>query len=244
MTHLTAVLSSAGPAGPLSVGEFGDQVIAFLLGGAGSTAAAGADRAAVGDADGLDAVFESTREPVVLALWRPCPSLCRRADNLAFRYWRPWLPVVMDHPRVRVGPLVAPGRGACFGCFEARRAQHDDHRADTDVVLAAYDRDAGLGPRGHLSQHARLAAALAEIMLSQFAHAPSAAAGQVISLNMLGGGLRRHRVVPVPGCARCGPPRRPGDSDVLAGLAGLIGAGRKPGAATAAVVARGETDAR
>jgi bacteriocin biosynthesis cyclodehydratase domain-containing protein len=220
---------AAGPVAIISVGGFGKDV-ATLMAETPDFPVADGIHSLGGDADHaarqVDVAFSSAGTAVVLALWRPFPALCARADELAFQVRRAWLPVVMDHPRVRVGPLVVPGSGACFGCFEARQVQHDRHRVVSAALLAAYDRDSGLAPRGYLGHHARIAAALANVMLGQLTDDPGTAAGHVITSKVFGPGIRRHRVLPCPGCPRCGRSPRPGDSDVLAGLIATIRARR------------------
>ena len=234
-------MSSAAPSAPaprratvISVGGFGTQV-ATLMAETSEFAVTDGINGPGGDTDRgarhLDVAFGSAGIAVVVALWRPFPALCAKADELAFQVRRAWLPVIMDHPHVRVGPLVVPGSGACFGCFEARQVQHDLHRAVSAAVLAAHDRGSRLAPQGHLGHHARIAAALASVMLEQLAEDPGTAAGHVIASNVFGPGIRRHRVLPCPGCPRCGQPPRPGDSDVLTGLTATMRARRPPRAA-------------
>ncbi|HEY7143135.1 MAG TPA: TOMM precursor leader peptide-binding protein [Streptosporangiaceae bacterium] len=231
----------------VAVGEFGERVAGFMADLAtpgapprGQAPAQPAMAVHVTAAAGpgavltkLKAAFAGASGPVVVGLWRPWPALCGTADELAFEYRRPWLPIVMDHPHLRVGPLVVPGRGACFSCFAAWQAQHDDQRTASAAVLHAYDLDGRLGPRGYLCHHARLAAALAHVVLGRLAATPGSVTGQVVSVNVLGPGLRAHRVAARPGCTRCGRPRRRGDSDVLAALAAAITAGRKTMTGTA-----------
>jgi bacteriocin biosynthesis cyclodehydratase domain-containing protein len=225
----------------LAVGEFGERVAGVMTETAtrvtapyagtwsdpAAVAAFGADADTGAIQHRLEAVFAAGSGPVILALWRPSRALCVRASELAFERGRVWLPVVMDHPHIRVGPLVAGGHGACFSCFEARQAQHDDQRATSTAVLKAYDLDSRLGPRGYLCHHARLAAGLAHVMLGGLDRPPSSLPGQVMSVNVLSFSIRAHRVVPMPGCPRCGRPRRRGDSDVLAGLVAAARASRK-----------------
>jgi len=230
-----------GRATVIAVGEFGERVAGFMADMAASAApsqgraeASAAMVVRLGSAadpgairNGLKAAFAGASGPVVTGLWRPWPALCGRSDELAFEYRCPWLPIIMDHPHLRVGPLVVPGHGACFSCFAARQAQHDDQRTASAAVLQAYDLDGRLGPQGYLCHHARLAAALAHVVLGRLGETSGSVAGQVVSANVLGSGFRTHRVAARPGCSRCGRARHRGDSDVLAGLVAAITASRK-----------------
>jgi bacteriocin biosynthesis cyclodehydratase domain-containing protein len=193
---------SAAPATPaafLGAGAFGNRV-------AGLLAAARPGGRTFTDPG---AAFSNETGPVIVALWRPAPALCERVDELAFTAGRPWLPVIMEHPVVRVGPLVTPPSAPCFACYQQRRRQHDDHRETTRLLHAAYDRDDACGPAGFLPQHARTAAAVAWAMLD------AGQAGQVVTVRLTAPGLSAGRVLPVHGCARCSPPPDPVDLRAL-----------------------------
>lgn len=198
----------------LSQGAFGEHVAALLSGNA---------RWPVIEVNSVIDAFKTDSLAVVIALWRPCPALCEEADVLAFRQQRPWLPVVMDHPHVRVGPMVMPGYGACFACFTARSDQHDDQPDITAALRAAFDRDPGFGPGGHLDYHARLAAALSMVVLGDLSgNWMAAAAAQVITSGVYRSDLRRHPVIARQSCSRCGSPREAVSStvaDLLRGIA-------------------------
>jgi bacteriocin biosynthesis cyclodehydratase domain-containing protein len=199
-----------GSVAVLPVGDFGDHVAALLRGNAGwPVAVAGS----VADA------FAKDSRAFIATLWRPCPAACEEADALAFRYRRPWLPVVMDHPHVRVGPLVVPGQGACFACFTARYDQHDSQHDITAALRAGFDREPDLGTRGYLDHHARLAAALAQLTLGDLSDdCLATAAGQVLTFNVHRGAIRRHPVIARSGCPRCGRVADAGNSSGLADL--------------------------
>lgn len=217
MTEVPCPMPSPGVT-VLGVGEFGQRVAALLHGHARWPVTMCSSAA---DADRQDA------RAFVAALWRPCPAACEEADVLAFAHQRPWLPVVMDHPHVRVGPLIAPGQGPCFACFTARYDQHDSQPGITARLRAAYERDADFGPRGYLDHHARLAVALAEMALGDLSAGWLATtAGQVMTFNVYRGTVRRHPVIPRSGCPRCSPPASAGDSSVMAGLLHAISAER------------------
>jgi len=96
----------------------------------------------------ISAAFTGPAGAVVIALWRPDAELCDTADTLSYRYQLPWLPVVMEHPVIRIGPLVRPPAGPCFRCYARRRRQHDRQPWVTAALQAAYDRDQDCGPGG------------------------------------------------------------------------------------------------
>ena len=200
----SAVRLTPDPPAPVAVagtGPFGTRCAELL--------AAGLPGSRTLDASEITATFATRPGAVVLALWRPEPGLCEAADELAFRHRVPWLPVVMEHPVIRVGPVVRPPVGPCFGCYARRRAQHDGQPWATAALRAAYDRDQACGARGYLPHHARLAAAVAHTML----HPGAVPLDTVSTIRLVTGGLSAGRVVACHGCARCGtgaPPGRPG----------------------------------
>jgi bacteriocin biosynthesis cyclodehydratase domain-containing protein len=180
-------------------------------------------------ADALGPAIAAAPDAAVVAMWRPCPSLCDTVDDLAFRNRRPWLPVVMEHPYLLVGPWVSPGTGACYRCYRARRVQHDGQHRVTSALGEAYERDPACGPQGYLPHQARIAASLAEMVLRKALsglHGPAGddvAAGEVTSVNVLNGKTSRHRVVACHGCPRCSPTDRLGGrADGYHGLAALV----------------------
>jgi bacteriocin biosynthesis cyclodehydratase domain-containing protein len=202
----------------LSLGDFGDQVAAFLCGTA---------RWRVAMADSVADAFEKDSRAFIATMWRPCPAACEEADVLAFHRQRPWLPVVMDHPHVRVGPVVVPGQGACFGCFTARYDQHDSRPDITAALRAGFDREPAFGPRGYLDHHARLAAALAQMALSDLSDDwLAAAAGQMLTFNVYRNAIRRHPVIARSGCPRCCRPADAANGSAMADLLHNIAAER------------------
>lgn len=203
MTGLHPDVPRSGPAALIAIGDFGAAIIAMLRLRL---------QAVAWPAGELNAAFSGGAAVVVVAAWRQQQAVCETADQLAYRFSKPWLPVTMDHPRVRIGPVVVPGVGPCFGCFIARRAQHDPQRTVTAAVDRAYAADAEAGPRGYLDHHVRLAAALSELLVRSLDQDPAGVAGQVVNFNVLQMGVRSHRVIPYGGCPRCRttPGYRPG----------------------------------
>lgn len=180
----------------LSVGNFGRAVADRL--------ASGPSPAIVTRVDGSGAA-DSASWPVaevrVLCAWRPVPALARLLDELAFAWGVPWLPVIVEHPDLVVGPFVIPGEGACHGCLRRRFAQHS---LSADIVSALHDRyeaDPALGPGGFMPFHVRLAAAMILEMLDR------REAGRVVQVGLVTQRLRAGTVVGVHGCRRCRSPR-------------------------------------
>jgi bacteriocin biosynthesis cyclodehydratase domain-containing protein len=208
----------------LGIGPFGGRVARQLL-------SVHASSALLTAADIRNA-FAFAREAVIVAMWRPEPALCERADELSYRLRVPWLPIVMEHPVIRVGPLVCPQTGPCFRCYRRRREQHDTQPAATAALLAAYAADSAAGPGGYLPHHARIAAGVAGQLIrgrpagglvQGVGQGAAAMAGQVTTIRLLNGSMSVSPVIACHDCDRCGGPAGPAgrlDAVISAAVAG------------------------
>jgi bacteriocin biosynthesis cyclodehydratase domain-containing protein len=143
---------------------------------------------------------------LILACWRPAPALCEIADQLAFRYGRDWLPVILDDAVIRVGPLIRPPSGPCFQCFRRRALQHDENRAVTIRVHQAYDSDPDCGPDGYLPSHARVAAGVVRSFVAGNPGARLSQPSTVVSVSLTrAAAIQRNAVLPWHDCLRCCP---------------------------------------
>lgn len=140
----------------------------------------------------------------LLVTWRRVPQMEQEFDEESFRSGQPWLPVILDHPVLEIGPVVVPGVGACHTCYRRRLAQHDGSRAIRDAVDQHYDADASAGPAGYLPATALFAAAAAAEVVDRLRAAPASEAGRVRQIDVPTQQLRSGLVVGVHGCPRCG----------------------------------------
>lgn len=148
----------------------------------------------------------------LLLTWRETPALAERLDRAAHQWRVPWLPVVLEHPRLRVGPLVVPGRGPCYRCFRGRSAQHDPRPDITRALHAHFDAAPEDGPRGYLPAHTSIAAGLTREVLQRVDDDDGVAdAGTVRWIDLLSGRPGRADVVAVHGCGRCARRRNPAE---------------------------------
>ncbi|GAA2850441.1 hypothetical protein Acy02nite_33700 [Actinoplanes cyaneus] len=140
----------------------------------------------------------------LLASWRRAPRLEREFDEESFRTGRPWLPVILDHPQLEVGPAVVPGLGACHDCYRRRIAQHDNARVIRAATGDHYDAHPEAGPDGFLPSTALLAAALAAEAVDRLRADAASEAGRVRQIEVPAQQVRTGRVVGAHGCPRCG----------------------------------------
>lgn len=210
MAATVHVTGSAASAAVIPVGPFGFRVAEFL--GAGT-------RNRVIDPDlAVKEAFSMAADVVVLAMWRPCPSLCELADQLSYSTGRPWLPVVAEPAAIQVGPLVRAPAAPCYRCYARRRAQHDSHHDATIALHNAFDRDPQLGPAGYLPHQARLAAGTATNLIGTALASEAAGADTfVIAISLPNCVPSASTVVPCHDCTRCrgSRTREPCGTDVL-----------------------------
>jgi bacteriocin biosynthesis cyclodehydratase domain-containing protein len=179
--------------------------------------------------NGISAAFSARADAVVLALWRPEPELCALADTLSFRHLVPWLPVVMEHPVIRIGPFVESRTGPCYGCYARRKAQHDRQPWITAALVAGHRRDRDCGPRGYLPHQARMAAAVAlETLKAGITSAPQRnnrplEGPMVTTIGLVDGGMQANPVIAGHNCVQCGASGSSATPDRLRELAARCG---------------------
>lgn len=186
----------------VSTGDFGNDVGAFL--------SDYVDVQEVVRRGTLEEAFELDTTLVVTVTWRPSPPFCARADMLSFERRRSWLPIVMEHWRIMIGPLIRPPAGPCYRCFSRRRAQHDSRYSETVAADKAFSEDQEAGPRGYMPHHARIAASLT-MWLTQLAHADSpslagpegVSASKVLEFDLTASNIGVSGVTRCHDCSRC-----------------------------------------
>jgi hypothetical protein len=177
-------------------GAFGEHVNRLL--------AARCEGAETANPGALDHTLRTRPDAVVVSAWRPDLALCEAVDGRSRRDGWCWLPVVLAHPYVRVGPWLHPARSPCCRCYRQWAARHDLQHGLSSALMVAYGRDAGCGPRGYLPHHARVAAGMAELALGR------SSVGVGSTFHVLTGKTGINLVVACHGCARCRPPHRAG----------------------------------
>ena len=143
---------------------------------------------------------------VGVALWRPYVAEARAIDDACHAHGVPWSMVVLDGTRLVAGPVVSPGHGPCFGCYERRRRSHLAAPERAEAIDAAWAADPGVGVGGFLPGAVALAAT--GLLLDMSEH--QRAAGRVRIVDLLGEDVEETRAVRIHGCPRCGADRRPG----------------------------------
>jgi bacteriocin biosynthesis cyclodehydratase domain-containing protein len=181
----------------LAVGEFGSAVADIL---------AGPER------PGSPVIYDGpiaaghlpVAETYVLVSGHPAPAALETLDDAVFAWGCRLVPVTVEHPYLRLGPVVVPGRSPCYHCFAARCLQHALVPAYALAVTEHFrDQQAPSWP-GYLPPVATIAAAWAQRALHWEAGAGLGSPGAVQMLNMLTFQQFAGAVVGVHGCRRCG----------------------------------------
>jgi bacteriocin biosynthesis cyclodehydratase domain-containing protein len=163
-------------------------------------------------------------EAYVVAAGRPCVEVEQLMDAAAHHWRRLLLPVVVEHPVLRIGPLVAPGStAACVSCHERRRRQHLVARTTVDALQRHYSAHPEAEPRGYLPSHLNIAAGLVSGILDRALSGDLRDTGVVLYTHLLMPQLRRSTVAGVHGCLHCGSGR-----DERTRSHARIGAGLEP----------------
>ena len=137
---------------------------------------------------------------VGLALWRRYPSATDAIDDACTRHGVPWSSVSLEGKFLVMGPLVSPGKGACYACYRKRWSTHLVLPERELALDAAYDADLEIGCGGFPPSSISIAAAGLALDRIEASTSP----GRVRRLDLLHCVLQETRVVRVHGCDRCG----------------------------------------
>ncbi|MFB6521202.1 TOMM precursor leader peptide-binding protein [Streptomyces sp. NPDC056401] len=191
------------PLHTLWTGAFGERVATHIsaLTGSASTAARH---------DGTYSATWPHARLRIVATWRHEPVLTSRLSELHTAFGTPWLPVVLEYPKIRIGPLIVPGEGPCHDCYLARRSQHDRSPVGTAALRASAAADPEAGVSGFTEGQAMVAAGLAVDLVQARGGEPHAVApGRVLFYDVLSRALITDTVLGVHGCPRCGTSTHP-----------------------------------
>lgn len=132
-------------------------------------------------------------------------ALREALDEVSFTRSVPSLGLELTPTELRCGPLVVPGRTACYSCCARRRRQHGYRPLSDDVEPL---------PQGYARHHVVIAAGLVALALSTLA-APAAGAGsggadndselggQVWTVDLVSGLTSLARTVATDRCRTC-----------------------------------------
>lgn len=140
---------------------------------------------------------------IVVAAWRPVPTLCELADRVSHKQKRPFIPLVLESQVLRLGPIVLPGKSACWGCWNQRCRQAAGWSKEQDAIFHYYSSSAESGPKGYLEPFAVLGAARLSDSIDALMTSDSLASS-VWQIDLITREIVTSVVVGVHGCPCCG----------------------------------------
>jgi bacteriocin biosynthesis cyclodehydratase domain-containing protein len=177
--------------------------------------------------DGLDRAGLPLTDAYLLAAGRQVPELEQDLDAVVHDWRRVLLTVAVEHPVLRVGPLVVPGSGAaCAGCYHLRCRTHLTGTDAVDSLTAHFRANPHDEPEGYLPPMLDFAAGQAHALLAAVEAGRYSEAGTVRMTHLLAPRVYRWSVVGVHGCPRCGTggdERDRSTARLVSALAGAVG---------------------
>jgi bacteriocin biosynthesis cyclodehydratase domain-containing protein len=153
----------------------------------------------------IEALLDSSQdiERIVAAFWRPSDELCASLNKLSYDHQVPFLPLVANGGQLIVGPLVIPGRSACWSCWSKRSKQHDVWLQYRSAVNEHYLRHPDAGPQSYLESAAFMGAAFISSTLTSL-RLGLAQAGTIWQIDPVRAVITTGCVIGVHGCSLCG----------------------------------------
>ncbi|UQN14982.1 hypothetical protein [Gulosibacter sp. ACHW.36C] len=164
----------------------------------------------------IDASFWPTADFRIVAAWRDSAALLEAVDRVAHEAGTPYTQIVLEHPRLRVGPTIVPGgsggpaatEGGCHRCFTKRQRQHNPGVERASALWARYAAEPDAGPQGYLPSHVALATAIVDRVIAAARAGHLETERNLVTLvHLLQGGISRSELIPLHGCDRCGIPQ-------------------------------------
>ncbi|MFH8756581.1 cyclodehydratase [Streptomyces atroolivaceus] len=127
------------------------------------------------------------------------PKLRDETDRICAERSTPSVGLQLLPTKILCGPVVVPGRTACYACYRKRAAQHAG-------TARPYDMDAALSglPEGFGRQHLSVASGLLDLALTEIATGVTGIGGTVRTFNLVSGAVSSAVTVSVNRCPRCG----------------------------------------
>lgn len=162
-------------------------------------------------------VYSDTQNPIVASIetypqaqwhiltsWRPAARYCHAIEEISYRQKSIFIPVVMNGALLQIGPVVVPGTGACYSCYEKRFFQHTQLQSQFRDIYNYYDTHPESGPRGYLHAVADLAAMHVMQIMQRLEREPERVAGHLWQWNSMTFEGLESMVTGIHACPRCG----------------------------------------
>jgi bacteriocin biosynthesis cyclodehydratase domain-containing protein len=137
---------------------------------------------------------------IAVMAWRPYVERFRQIDDACHEAGTPWTLAEWHGTRLTCGPVVVPGHGPCYHCYQRRWASHHPAPEREMVIERAYARDDALGLPGYIRPLVDVAASAAREYLAD----PAQHAGRLRLVDVLSGTVQETAVLGIHACPRCG----------------------------------------
>jgi bacteriocin biosynthesis cyclodehydratase domain-containing protein len=203
---ITNAVSSQAAAKPsvllFSAGAFGNAVARYLGVSFSDLTQIDASTPAMPD------VNECIADVCVIASRRPLTGMLETIDTIFHQQQRTFVPLIVDSTVLRLGPIVVPGSGSCWTCWQRRSLQHAARPEETAMVSNYYETHPDAGPDGYLEPFAMMGAARITQVL-EASKSLASQAGHVWQIDMMTRLITTSIVEGVHDCPRCGLHRPP-----------------------------------
>jgi bacteriocin biosynthesis cyclodehydratase domain-containing protein len=200
MKSTVLTLASSTRLHAVSVGAFGLAVIGYLI-----DALPGTRALDLIEVNHFDESAWPEADVEVLASAQPVPDLCMKLDELCHRRTRALVPLVMESANLCLGPVIVPGSGGCWKCWQKRADQHAQFPTERTALRRFYGKT-NEGPPGFLEPVAMLGA----LQIARVVESPEAlleASGSIWQFDAFSGSVSTGRLIGVDGCSQCGSGR-------------------------------------
>jgi bacteriocin biosynthesis cyclodehydratase domain-containing protein len=138
----------------------------------------------------------------VLVSHNPVPSICEFLGALSYARSSPFIPLIIDASALCLGPIIVPGRSACWRCWAMRSQQHAKSPRQRSALLEFYDSHPNAAAKRYLESFAMMGAI--QIASSVNELEDSSQPGRIWQMNLFSRQIRTGRLIGVDGCTSCG----------------------------------------
>lgn len=111
-------------------------------------------------------------------------NLYKSIDYHIYQRGGHWIPIVYDHPYLRVGPIFNPQKGMCYYCFEQQLQSNTNLTNYLKAMYSYYDSHPVSGPNGFLPPFLGWTRAMYSYILHQFLEVEGYQLGTYYQLNV------------------------------------------------------------
>ena len=140
----------------------------------------------------------------IIAAWRMTSGLCHLLEDICYQQKTSFISAMLNGTLLQIGPVVVPGMGACYTCYEKRFFQHSPLQSLQCEIYKYYDMHPEQGPQGYLPAFADIAVAKIVHIMNTLDTDPIQVAGQIWQWNTMTLEGINSSITGIHACPRCG----------------------------------------